>query len=139
VNNTGCTVTTIFTFANILTCSVDLVCHNRQYQMRSLSVKKCFFVKYISHLYGFGGCVNTKNGWRQTVARVVKSEMSVRGVKYQALSQRLQEIGVEQSADNLRNNMGADLLLQILYVLKARPIDAALLEEILTDLERQNA
>ena len=141
MNNTGCTVTTIFTFANILTCSVDLVCHNRQYQMRSLSVKKCVFVKYISHLYGFGGCVNTKNGWRQTVARVVKSEMSVRGVKYQALSQRLQEIGVEQSADNLRNKvnkgiMGADLLLQILYVLKARPIDAALLEEILTDLQQ---
>ncbi|WP_412727614.1 DUF6471 domain-containing protein [Alteromonas sp. D210916BOD_24] len=65
--------------------------------------------------------------------------MSVRGVKYQALSQRLLEIGVEQSADNLRNKvnkgiMGADLLLQILYVLKARPIDSATLEEILTDL-----
>ena len=95
----------------------------------------------------FGGCVNTgntqgaKNAWRQTVARVVKSEMSVRGVKYQALSQRLEEIGVEQSADNLRNKvnkgiMGADLLLQILYVLKARPLDAALLEEILTDLQQ---
>ena len=59
----------------------------------------------------FGGCVTTgntqgaKNAWRQTVARVVKSEMSVRGVKYQALSQRLEEIGVEQSADNLRNKV----------------------------------
>ena len=84
--------------------------------------------------------MSTKNAWRQTVARVVKSEMSVRGVKYQTLSQRLEEIGIDQSADNLRNKvnkgiMGADLLLQILYVLKARPIDSALLEEILTDLK----
>ena len=140
MNNTGCTVTTIFTFANILTCSVDLVCHNRQYQMRSLSVKKCVFVKYISHLYGFGGCVNTKNGWRQTVARVVKSEMSVRGVKYQALSQRLQEIGVEQSADNLRNKvnkgiMGADLFLQIMMVLNARPLAMQAVGDILNDMD----
>lgn len=87
------------------------------------------------------GCqLSAKNVWRQTVARVVKSEMSVRGVKYQVLSQRLEEIGVEQSADNLRNKvnkgiMGADLLLQILYVLKARPVDGVLLEEILTDLQ----
>ena len=88
-----------------------------------------------------GNTQGAKNAWRQTVARVVKSEMSVRGVKYQALSQRLEEIGVEQSADNLRNKvnkgiMGADLLLQILNVLKARPLDAALLEEILTDLQQ---
>ena len=85
--------------------------------------------------------MSTRNAWRQTVARVVKSEMSVRGVKYQTLSQRLEEIGIEQSADNLRNKvnkgiMGADLLLQILYVLKARPVDSALLEEILTDLQQ---
>lgn len=83
--------------------------------------------------------LSAKNAWRQAVARVVKSEMSVRGVKYQDLSQRLAAIGIEQSADNLRNKvnkgiMGADLLLQILLVLKARPIDASVLEEILTDL-----
>jgi hypothetical protein len=84
--------------------------------------------------------LSAKNAWRQTVARLVKSEMSVRGVKYQGLSLRLADIGVEQSADNLRNKvnkgiMGADLLMQILYVLKARPVDAALIEEILTDFD----
>ncbi|MGK0503248.1 MAG: hypothetical protein ACJARF_002020 [Alteromonadaceae bacterium] len=87
--------------------------------------------------------MSAKNAWRQTVARLVKSEMSVRGVKYQALSQRLADISVEQSADNLRNKvnkgiMGADLLVQILYVLKARAVDAALIEEILTDLDDTN-
>ena len=85
------------------------------------------------------GCfLSSKNVWRQTVERLVKSEMSVRGVKYQQLSQRLADIGIDQSADNLRNKvnkgiMGADLLLQVLFVLKARPIDAALIEEIITD------
>ncbi|MAI36624.1 MAG: hypothetical protein CL599_03535 [Alteromonas sp.] len=84
--------------------------------------------------------MSAKNAWRQTVARVIKSEMSVRGVKYQDLSQRLAAIDIEQSADNLRNKvnkgiMGADLMLQVLYVLKARSLDAAVLEEILTDLQ----
>ena len=87
------------------------------------------------------GCfLSAKNAWREAVARLVKSEMSVRGVKYQGLSTRLADIGVQQSADNLRTKvnkgiMGADLLVQILYVLKARPVDANLLEEILTDLD----
>ena len=63
----------------------------------------------------------------------------MRGVKYQALSKAKRL--AEHSADNLRNKvnkgiMGADLLLQILYVLKARPLDGALLEEILTDLQQ---
>lgn len=90
------------------------------------------------------GCsLSSKNTWRLTVQRLVKSEMSIRGVKYQTLSQRLADIGVEQSADNLRNKvnkgiMGADLLLQILYVLKARDVSVSLIDEIQTDLNRIN-
>lgn len=84
-----------------------------------------------------------KNNWRQAVARLVKSEMSMRGVKYQALSDRLAEIGVEQSADNLRNKvnkgiMGADLFLQIMMVLNARPIAMQSLEDILRDLNNDS-
>ena len=80
-----------------------------------------------------------KNNWRQAVARLVKSEMSMRGFKYQTLSDRLAEIGVEQSADNLRNKvnkgiMGADLFLQIMMVLNARPIAMQALDDILQDL-----
>ncbi len=82
----------------------------------------------------------TKNNWRQAVARLVKSEMSVRGVKYQALSDRLAEIGVEQSADNLRNKvnkgiMGADLFLQIMMVLNARPLAMQAVGDILNDMD----
>ena len=81
-----------------------------------------------------------KNDWRQVVQRVVKSERSMRGVKYQGLSERLAEIGVDQSADNLRNKinkgiMGADLLLQVMMVLNARPLSTETLREILNDLE----
>ncbi len=84
-----------------------------------------------------------KNNWRQAVARLVKSEMSMRGVKYQTLSDRLAEIGVEQSADNLRNKvnkgiMGADLFLQIMMVLNARPIAMQSLEDILRDLNNDS-
>jgi hypothetical protein len=66
--------------------------------------------------------------WRQVVQRLLKAEMSKRGVKYQDLSERLVSIGVNQSADNLRNKvnkgiMGADLLLQIMYVLNMRRIE----------------
>lgn len=80
-----------------------------------------------------------RNKWREIVARLVKSEMSMRGVKYQGLSERLAEIGVEQSADNLRNKvnkgiMGADLFLQIMHVLNARPVVMADVQNILDEL-----
>ncbi|GGD58769.1 DUF6471 domain-containing protein [Lacimicrobium alkaliphilum] len=71
--------------------------------------------------------------WRQLVQRLIKAQMSRRGAKYQDLSERLTQIGINQSADNLRNKvnkgiLGADLLLQIMFVLNARPIER---EEIL--------
>lgn len=86
----------------------------------------------------------SNSAWRQTVQRIVKSEMSVRGVKYQGLSERLEEIGIAQSADNLRNKvnkgiMGADLFLQILSVLNARPLKAEHIQEILRDIDGDSA
>ena len=80
-----------------------------------------------------------KNKWREVVVRLVKSEMSMRGVKYQGLSDRLAEIGVKQSADNLRNKvnkgiMGADLFLQIMHVLNSRPVSIADIQNILEEL-----
>ncbi|MGK0268510.1 MAG: hypothetical protein ACI8Y3_001127 [Paraglaciecola sp.] len=77
--------------------------------------------------------------WRQMVQRLLKAEMSKRGTKYQDLSDRLSNIGIHQSADNLRNKvnkgiMGADLLLQIMYVLNMRKIERDDIIEIFTDL-----
>ncbi|MEP4891005.1 MAG: DUF6471 domain-containing protein [Aliiglaciecola sp.] len=78
--------------------------------------------------------------WRQLVQRIIKAEMSKRGVKYQDLSERLNSIGVVQSADNLRNKvnkgiLGADLLLQIMYVLKMRRIEREDIIEIFADMQ----
>lgn len=78
--------------------------------------------------------------WRKVVQRIVRSEMSLRGVTYQTLSDRLAEIGIEQSADNLRNKinkgiLGADLLLQLLFVLKARPLSVDMIVEIMQDID----
>lgn len=72
--------------------------------------------------------------WRELVSRLVKSEMSKRKLRYEDLSQRLALYGVQQSADNLRNKinrgiMGADLLLQVVFVLDIRSLDKAMLAE----------
>lgn len=66
--------------------------------------------------------------WRKMLQRLLKTEMTRRGARYQDLSERLAEIGVVQSADNLRNKvnrgiMGADLLLQIIYVLNISKLE----------------
>lgn len=79
--------------------------------------------------------------WRQLVQRIIKAEMSKRGTKYQDLSDRLLTIGVDQSADNLRNKvnkgiMGADLLLQIMYVLNMRRIERDDILDIFADMGR---
>lgn len=77
--------------------------------------------------------------WRQLVERLLKAEMSRRGVKYQDLSDRLSSIGIDQSADNLRNKvnkgiLGADLLLQIMFVLNVRRIAREDMLDIFADM-----
>lgn len=87
--------------------------------------------------------MDSKNQWRQVIQRVIRSEMSIKGVKYQGLSERLAAIGVDQSADNLRNKinkgiMGADLFVQILCVLQARALSVDDLQQIITDINDNN-
>ena len=50
------------------------------------------------------------NDWRKLVERLLKAELSKKGIKYQDLSDKLSAVGVNQSADNLRNkiNKGID-------------------------------
>jgi hypothetical protein len=84
---------------------------------------------------------NVSADWRQLVQRLLKAEMSKRGAKYQDLSVRLTSIGVNQSADNLRNKvnkgiLGADLLLQIMYVLNMRRIERDDIIDIFNDMGR---
>ena len=78
--------------------------------------------------------------WRNLVQRLLKTELSKKGIKYQDLSDKLSEVGVEQSADNLRNKinkgiLGADLLLQIIFVLNIKQIKYEDIEEMLSDMQ----
>ena len=78
--------------------------------------------------------------WRNLVQRVLKTELSKKGVKYQDLSDKLKAVGVAQSADNLRNKinkgiLGADLLLQIMFVLNIKQIRHEDISEMLSDIE----
>lgn len=82
---------------------------------------------------------NSSADWRQVVQRIIKAEMSKRSVKYQELSERLARIGVSQSADNLRNKvnkgiLGADLMLQVMYVLNMRKIERDEIIDIFADM-----
>jgi hypothetical protein len=78
--------------------------------------------------------------WRNLVQRLLKTELSKKGIKYQDLSDKLSAVGVEQSADNLRNKinkgiLGADLLLQIVFVLNIKQIKYEDIEEMLADMQ----
>lgn len=80
--------------------------------------------------------------WRGSVSRLIKSEMSAKGVKYQDLSARLAALGVNQSADNLRNKinkgiLGADLFIQILVGLEVTSLQIEKVNEILEDIKKR--
>ena len=77
--------------------------------------------------------------WRLVIQRLIKSEMTLKGCKYQELSDKLAQIGVHQTADNLRNKvnkgiLGADLLMQIMYVMEVSKVEKDRIEEIVKNL-----
>ncbi len=81
--------------------------------------------------------------WRRLVSRLIKAEMSKRGVKYLELSRRLESFGIVQSEDNLRNKinkgiLGADLLLAIIVALDVRSLGKELLLDILSGIDKSN-
>jgi hypothetical protein len=85
---------------------------------------------------------STTKIWRNAVQRLLKTEMSRHDVRYQELSERLAAVGVEQSADNLRNKvnkgiLGADLLLQIVSVLNVKAISMADVGDLLDDIKKR--
>ena len=73
--------------------------------------------------------------WAATVRSLIRSEMQKKSVDYATLSLKLSAIGTQQTPDNLRQKvsrgiLGAQLLLQILYVLKVRNVSWELIEEL---------
>ncbi len=74
--------------------------------------------------------------WAGVIKRLLKTVMAKQDLSYKDLSNRLRQIGTDQSADNLRNKinrgiLGAQLFLQIIYVCDER-IDNDEIKELLT-------
>lgn len=77
--------------------------------------------------------------WRDVVSRLLKSEMSKRKLKYEELSQLLEAQGTSQTAANLRNKinrgiLGADLFVQILFVLNVQHLNKDVLSDIIKNI-----
>ncbi len=79
-------------------------------------------------------------GWRELVSRLLKSEMTKRKLKYEDLSRLLAEQGTQQTAANLRNKinrgiLGADLFVQLIFVMNMKQLDRDSIIEILNNLK----
>jgi len=77
--------------------------------------------------------------WRKLVKRLISTQMKKRDVKYEGLSQRLDKLGIKQSASNLGTKvstgvMGADLLLAVLFSLDFKQLTDGEIEDVLQDL-----
>ena len=76
---------------------------------------------------------------RETVKRLLKSEMALKGVDYRQLAERLETLGVSQTEANLRmkvsrGTLGAQLFLYILLALGLNNLDLTRVLGCLDDL-----
>lgn len=74
-----------------------------------------------------GDGVKTDDEWADDVKRLLRAEMTRRGVTYDQLSEKLAAIGIEDSSVNLRNKLArgrfsAVFLVQCLAALGARSL-----------------
>jgi hypothetical protein len=69
--------------------------------------------------------MKTEEGWAEDAKRLLRSEMTRRGVTYEALTESLAELGIKDSAVNIRNKVArgkfsAVFLLQCLAAIGAK-------------------
>jgi propanediol dehydratase large subunit len=73
-----------------------------------------------------------KDEWSEKAKRLLRSEMVKRGVTYDDLVKKLAEIGVEETAENIRNKVarGKFMAAFMLQCLRAIGVETLRLEEI---------
>ena len=76
---------------------------------------------------------------RETIRRLIRSQMAYKGFEYKDLSSHLESLGVHQAESNLRSkvntgSLGAQLFVYILLALEVKSLDMAQVEEILADI-----
>lgn len=74
-----------------------------------------------------GNCMRTEDDWADDVKRLLRAEMTRRGVTYDQLAEKLAVIGVNDSAVNIRNKVArgrfsATFLMQCLTAIGARSL-----------------
>ncbi len=79
----------------------------------------------------------------ETLKRLIRSQMILRGVDYNQLSAMLSEIGIEQSSGTLRTKvstgtLGAQLLLAILIALDVKTMDMEQVGDVWRELDNAN-
>ncbi|MCY4130593.1 MAG: DUF6471 domain-containing protein [Gammaproteobacteria bacterium] len=78
---------------------------------------------------------------RETLHRLLRSQMALKGIDYNGLSQRLAMMGVSQTATNLRSKinhgtLGAQLFIFIQFALGIDKLDTDGIRDIYRDVER---
>ncbi len=73
----------------------------------------------------------TKDLWAERARNLLKGELARRGLSYEDLAMKLQKIGVEENANNLRSKINrgtfsAAFLLQVLQAVGATSVDLRL-------------
>ena len=79
---------------------------------------------------------------RETIRRLIRSQMAAKGMEYRDLANRLAELGVVQSESNLRSkvnngSLGAQLFLYIQLALGVRSLGMDQVREILEDVSAE--
>ena len=77
---------------------------------------------------------------RETIHRLLRSQMALKGVDYNGLSQRLSLLGVSQTATNLRSKinhgtLGAQLFIFIQFALNVDKLDIQVIREVFDDVD----
>ena len=77
---------------------------------------------------------------RQTLKRYIRAQMSIKNIDYRSLSQRLAQLGVEQTEGTLRNkinkgNLGAQLFMYLLLAMEIKVMDLQQIAELLSEIE----
>ncbi|MCY3857399.1 MAG: DUF6471 domain-containing protein [Gammaproteobacteria bacterium] len=78
---------------------------------------------------------------RETLHRLLRSQMALKGIDYNGLSRRLAMMGVTQTATNLRSKinhgtLGAQLFIFIQFALGIDKLDTDSIRSIYRDVER---
>jgi len=78
--------------------------------------------------------------WALGVSRLIKAYMAASGISYADLSEKLKNLGTDQSPENLRvkinrGNFGAQLFVQLLIAMDKTEINLSELEAIVNNID----